>query len=318
MKADVSAVTGMLGYGPASTQPTLRTIFLVILPSFLYPPLMPTTAPRPASSPRPRSTRGLLRPWVRPGNLKLRLGRRLAAGLTPAQAARGLDLPEAEVAALVADPDFAALVDECRALDATPEDEARQNLVALARFLLTDAIVEGDLRAVIFVLREEERGRDPARTLADGVLAAHRRAAAPAPAPAPPSAPAAPRRPRPAADPIDRFAWRAATYFRREIRREFAVLHGAAPAEPSSSATSVVAAAPPAAVPAPSPSSTTRPGRRPRNRRERRRSAALRRPVAGVPSPPPPRAGRAASPPAPACSPRAAGPPPPGTGPPPP
>lgn len=213
-----------------------------------------------------------------------------------------------------------------RPLAAMPEDEARQNLVALARFLLTDAIVEGDLRAVIFVLREEERGRDPARTLADGVLAAHRRAAEPVATPVPVPPPvampqptaAAPRRPRPAADPADRFAWRAATHFRREIRHEFAIMHGAAPVEPSSPATPVVAAALPAAVPAPSPSTPTRPGRPPRNRHERRRSAALRRRAvdAGAPSRPHPRGGTAASPPALACSPRAAGPPPPGPAPP--
>ena len=65
-----------------------------------------------------------------------------------------------------------------------------------------EAVALGDVRVACFVLLQERKGQDPARTLADGVIAAHKRAARPAPAP--PATPASPGPPRACRDLDDR------------------------------------------------------------------------------------------------------------------
>jgi hypothetical protein len=194
--------------------------------------LVPRAAPT-----APRSPRGGLRPWAREPRRRAerRLCRRLAAGLTPAQAARAEGVEETEVETLLADPDFAALVDEFRALQALPEAEARALLLRLARGVLEEAAVEGDVRVALFIWREETRGRDPAATLADGVVAASRHAArppAPVPAPPPPETPPPARAPRPPAHPADRIAWRTAARLREALVAEHATIRRCAPPSP--------------------------------------------------------------------------------------
>ena len=77
-----------------------------------------------------------------------------------------------------------------------PEDEQRRILTQLARHLLMEATALGDVRVAMFILLQERMGKDPARTLADGVIAANKRAAQPAPAPRTPSpSPRPPARP---------------------------------------------------------------------------------------------------------------------------
>lgn len=214
------------------------------------------------------------------GRGRRRLGYRLASGLTPAQAARAEGLPEAKVEALLAEPGFAALVEAYRELEARPAEEARRRLVSLARFLLDEALLEGDVRAALFVLRQDERSRDPAEILADGVLAAQRRAAAT------PTVPPATPAPRPEAsrsrrDPLDRSLERVAAGLRDRLADERLAVHLATAADP--------------AVPAPAdlaPTTPAAPSPTPANRRERRRRAALtrRNPAPRAPDP------RAASP----------------------
>ena len=104
-----------------------------------------------------------------------------------------------DVEALVAEPEFKALIDGYNTLHAMPEDEQRRILTQLARHLLMEATALGDVRVAMFILLEERMGKNPARTLADGVIAASRRAAYPAPAPTPRSpspSPCLPARPR--------------------------------------------------------------------------------------------------------------------------
>lgn len=246
---------------------------------------MPAAPARLPSHPAsPRRSPNLLRPWVLQGRGRRRLGYRLASGLTPAQAARAEGLPEAEVEGLLAEPGFAALVEAYRELEARPAEEARRRLVSLARFLLDEALLEGDVRAALFVLRQDERSRDPAEVLADGVLAAHRRAATPPR----PTAPAVSPDPRPAAapsrasrDPLDRSLERVAACLRDRLADERLAVHLATAADP--------------AVPAPAdpaPTTPAVPSCAQVNRRERRRRAAVARrtPVVRVPDP------RAASP----------------------
>ena len=110
----------------------------------------------------------------------------------------------ADVETLVAEPDFKALVDGYNTLHAMPEEEQRRILTQLARHLLMEATALGDVRVATFIILQERMGKDPARTLADGVIAASRRAAAACTCPAhaqPLTAPAPPvRRYRPAGD----------------------------------------------------------------------------------------------------------------------
>ena len=108
-------------------------------------------------------------------------------------------MASADVETLVAEPEFKALVDGYNTLHAMPEDEQRRILTQLARHLLMEATALGDVRVAMFILLQERMGKDPARTLADGVIAASKRAAQPAPAPRTPSP--SPRAPRPSDDP---------------------------------------------------------------------------------------------------------------------
>ena len=140
--------------------------------------------------------KGLNRPFARVTAQQRRLGHKLSMGLTPAQAARLEGMAATEVETLVAEPDFKALVDGYNTLHAMPEEEQRRILTQLARHLLMEATALGDVRVATFIILQERMGKDPARTLADGVIAASKRAAAPAPAPrTPSSSPARPVHP---------------------------------------------------------------------------------------------------------------------------
>src|SRR5215208_6685440 len=139
--------------------------------------------------------KGLNRPFARVTARDRRMSQKLSMGLTPRQVARLEGMASAEVETLVADPSFKALIDGYNTLHAMPEDEQRRILTQLARHLLMEATALGDVRVAMFILLQEHMGKDPARTLADGVIAANRRAAQPAPAPrTPSSSPRAPRR----------------------------------------------------------------------------------------------------------------------------
>jgi hypothetical protein len=133
---------------------------------------------------------------------------------------------------LLADPDFGRLIDACRDLEAMPEEQRLKRLQAFAYMAIEDACTRGDVRVALFVLRELDRGRNPARTVAEGVVRACKRAASglPEPAAAPAPATAAPSAPRPRrvrAHPGDRSAWRVAAGLRRTVSH-VEVLHQSA------------------------------------------------------------------------------------------
>jgi hypothetical protein len=113
-----------------------------------------------------------------------RVCQRVAAGLTPAQAARAEGVADAEVEALVARPAFAAVVDAYRYLEEMDEAARLARLERIAWLALENALADGDVRAAMFVLRERAQGRNPARILAERVAAGLRPA---------PSSPAGPR-----------------------------------------------------------------------------------------------------------------------------
>jgi hypothetical protein len=168
----------------------------------------------------------------------LRMADRLAVGMSPTAAALPEGLDAAMVDELLAQEDFRELVEATKAcLEEPPEVQHRQ-LVILARQTLERALAwDDDPKAALFVLEEDARGRDPAVTLAEGVLKAQRRAlAAAAPPPAPPVAPR-PARPPLGYDPLCAMMYRGAARLRAMVRTEDAIRHA------SQAATATVTAA---------------------------------------------------------------------------
>ena len=173
--------------------------------------------------------KGLNRPFARVTARDRRMGQKLSMGLTPRQVARLEGMVPADVESLVAEPDFKALIDGYNTLHAMPEEEQRRILTQLARHLLMEATALGDVRVATYILLQERMGRDPARTLADGVIAASRRAAQPAPAPRAPSP--TPRAHRPSDDPELRTMQRVESRLRGELQQEHAAVHAALAAD---------------------------------------------------------------------------------------
>jgi hypothetical protein len=173
--------------------------------------------------------KGLNRPFARVTARDRRMGQKLSMGLTPKQVARLEGMASADVETLVAEPEFKALIDGYTTLHAMPDDEQRRILTQLARHLLMEATALGDVRVAMFILLQERMGKDPARTLADGVIAASKRAAQPAPAPRTPSP--SPRAPRPSDDPALRTMQRVESRLRGELQQEHAAVHAAVAAD---------------------------------------------------------------------------------------
>jgi hypothetical protein len=202
-----------------------RLIFLDFSPKFRYPSAM-----RPMLATAHYATRkGLNRPFARVTARDRRMGQKLSMGLTPKQVARLEGMVPADVESLVAEPEFKALIDGYTTLHAMPEDEQRRILTQLARHLLMEATALGDVRVAMFILLQERMGKDPARTLADGVIAAARRAAQPAPAPRTPSP--SPRASRPSDDPDLRTMQRVESRLRDELQQEHAAVQAAVAAD---------------------------------------------------------------------------------------
>jgi hypothetical protein len=173
--------------------------------------------------------KGLNRPFARVTARGRRLGQKFSMGLTPAQVARLEGMGAAEVETLVAEPDFKALIDGYKALHAMPEEEQRRILTQLAHHLLMEATALGDVRVASSVILQERMGKDPARTLADGVIAASKRAPVPASAPRTPSA--SPHPAYPSDDPDVRAMQRVETRLRGELVQEHAAVHAAVAAD---------------------------------------------------------------------------------------
>jgi hypothetical protein len=154
-----------------------------------------------------------------------RAARRMGAGWPIPQVARVLKCDPMDLHLLLREEPFAELFRAyCDLRELAPEERIRR-LREVALLVLEEALEAKDPRVAWFVLRECERGQDPAETLARGIAAAaerDRRAARPyeeAPPPPPPVRPAQ-AKPRPAADPGDRVAWRTAARLREGVMEE--------------------------------------------------------------------------------------------------
>jgi hypothetical protein len=165
---------------------------------------------------------------------RLRISHRLASGMTPAEVARCERVEAGVIDGMLADPSFRDLVASAQALEALPAEARIERLVGLARFTLELALLDGDTRAACFVLREADRRRDPARSLAERALAGVR-PPPPLPPPTPAERPAVPA-PRPAEHPDARWLRRGVGRLRDAVLAEQALRH---------TATTEPAAAPP-------------------------------------------------------------------------
>ena len=94
-----------------------------------------------------------------------------------------------------------------------------------------EATALGDVRVATFIILQERMGRDPARTLADGVIAAVNREPRPAPLPALRTPSATPRPAYPSDDPDLRAMQRVEDRLCDELAHEHAVVHAAVAAD---------------------------------------------------------------------------------------
>ncbi len=145
-----------------------------------------------------------LRSSVRPAAARrMRLARRLACGLTPAEVARVEAATEEEILHLLDDADFSGLVREYRAVVELPDDLREARLIGAAWMELEHLMELGDRRAVLFVVYESNRGRHPAKALLRRMKEAFARAAAETE----PRAPAVPDPARPPYGPMPGYGW---------------------------------------------------------------------------------------------------------------
>ena len=117
----------------------------------------------------------------RPRVNRRRLAHRLAAGLSPMQAARLEGIEDGEVASLLRCDAFCGLIEDCAALLALSGEERRARAVDAAWRILEEALERDDLKAAMFVLRESGQGRDPGTSLAQAALRLAQRVHEPVP-----------------------------------------------------------------------------------------------------------------------------------------
>ncbi len=100
-----------------------------------------------------------------PGARNVRLARRLAGGMTPAEVARHEGTNEAELLSLLADEKFQEHVAYYRLEADLPEDEREELLIRTALASLQHLADMGDTKALLFLTYEANRGRTPENRL---------------------------------------------------------------------------------------------------------------------------------------------------------
>ena len=104
-------------------------------------------------------------PASMPAARTVRLARRLAGGMTPAEVARHEDTDEAEILALLEDEKFQRHVAYYRREAELPEDEREEILIRTAFASLQHLADMGDTKALLFLAYEGNRGRHPENRL---------------------------------------------------------------------------------------------------------------------------------------------------------
>ncbi|MEO1018559.1 MAG: hypothetical protein AAFY56_12835 [Pseudomonadota bacterium] len=99
----------------------------------------------------------------------LRVAMRTARGVGPAQIAKECMTAPEMIEALAKEPDFAALVEGCKAAIDLPADERLAVIESLALDFLELAIAERDVRVMLYFCDQLAQGRNPAKVLAAGI-----------------------------------------------------------------------------------------------------------------------------------------------------
>ena len=102
---------------------------------------------------------------------RLTLARRLAAGMPAWAVARGSNIPLEELEGLVVERGFAELVNSMAELMAMDDEARLAKLYRIAQQVLAAAILRSDERACEFMIRQADLGRNPDRTLQNGLNA---------------------------------------------------------------------------------------------------------------------------------------------------
>ena len=98
-------------------------------------------------------------PASMPGARTMRLARRLAGGMTPAEVAASEGTSEEEILSLLADEKFADLIAYHQDVQELPEDERERLLIDTALAGLLHLADMGDTKALLFLTYEGNRGR---------------------------------------------------------------------------------------------------------------------------------------------------------------
>ena len=96
------------------------------------------------------------------------LARRVASGLPPWAAARGSNMPVEDMAALMFDAGFRALIDSFAGIMRMDRETRLRRMQRIAGDILDDALAQGDRQVAMFMRHEQNRKRDPLATLAKG------------------------------------------------------------------------------------------------------------------------------------------------------
>ncbi len=104
-------------------------------------------------------------PASMPAARTVRLARRLATGMTPAQVARHEDTDEAEILSLLEDEKFQEHIAYYRHEAELPDDEREEILIRTAFASLQHLADMGDTKALLFLTYEGNRGRHPENRL---------------------------------------------------------------------------------------------------------------------------------------------------------
>ncbi|WP_088560704.1 hypothetical protein [Arboricoccus pini] len=127
-----------------------------------------------------------------------RTAQAMAAGRSAEEMALVNRVPVMEVEKLLRDEEFQELLRHYSAVASLPYEERIARLAPLALSILEMGLETGDMRVAMFVLHEQHRGRDPARSMAERFVAraeAAARETQPRPERRLPVPPAEPRQP---------------------------------------------------------------------------------------------------------------------------